>query len=292
MTTSFVRNLPPDRHVVIAGPTASGKSALALRIAQTQGGTVVNADALQVWSCWQILTARPDATDLAQAPHALYGHVAPGCHYSAGEWLSEVSRISGRLIVVGGTGLYLNALTRGLAEIPPTPAEIRAAGDAMMRMPQGLARMVAQLDPATRARIDLNNSARVQRAWEVLQTTGKGIVTWQQHTPPPLIDSARACMVVLESDRDWLATRIERRFHRMMDQGALDEVRANLPRWDQGALWARAIGASELVEHLQGRISLETAIDRAIAATRQYAKAQRTFFRGRMRDWPRLRVDA
>ena len=280
--------IDPDRHVVIAGPTASGKSALALRIAEAQGGTVVNADALQVWSCWRVLTARPPAEDEARAPHALYGHVAPGLAYSVGEWLSEVAVLPGRLIVVGGTGLYLNALTRGLAAIPPTPPDIRAEADRLRATPEGLARLIAGLDPQTAGRIDLQNPIRVQRAWEVLQATGRGIAAWQAETPAPLIAPQEAHLLVLQADRDWLAERIARRFHQMLDQGALDEVRAMLPVWDTSALWAKAIGAPELIAHLQGRDSLGQAVEKAIIATRQYAKAQRSFFRGRMRDWQQI----
>lgn len=145
--------------------------------------------------------------------------------------------------------------------------------------------MVAALDAPTRARIDLQNPVRVQRAWEVLTATGRGIVSWQAETPPPLIAPDTARLLVLQSDRDWLARRIARRFHLMMEQGALDEVRAMLPLWDPDALWAKAIGAPELVAHLQGQATLDQAIERAIIASRQYAKAQRSFFRGRMRGW-------
>lgn len=281
----LIARLDPQRHVLIAGPTASGKSALALQIAEMQGGTVVNADALQVWSCWRVLTARPDAAEEARAPHALYGHVAPGRAWSVGAWLAEVAGLRGRLIVTGGTGLYLNALSRGLAVIPPTPPEIRAEADLMTRSPDGLARMIAGLDPETRARIDLRNPVRVQRAWEVLQATGRGITAWQAETPPPLIGPEAAHRLVLNPGRDWLADRIERRFHLMMQQGALEEVRAILPIWDPAALWAKAIGAPELVSHLRGERSLDEAVQQAVIATRQYAKAQRSFFRGRMRDW-------
>ncbi|CAM3019862.1 tRNA dimethylallyltransferase [Paracoccus aminovorans] len=281
----LIATLDPGRHVLIAGPTASGKSALALQIAEAQGGTVVNADALQVWSCWRVLTARPDPAETTRAPHALYGHVAPGRSYSVGEWLAEVAALPGRLIVTGGTGLYLNALTRGLAAIPPTPPEIRAQADLLNRSPEGLARMIAELDPRSRSRIDLKNPVRVQRAWEVLTATGRGIADWQAETPPPLIAPGAAHRLVLNPDRDRLADRIALRFQAMMDQGALDEVRRMLPQWDPGALWAKAIGAPELVAHLRGARSLEQAVQQAIVATRQYAKAQRSFFRGRMRDW-------
>lgn len=281
---SLPTGIDPERHVVIAGPTASGKSALAMRIAQEQGGTVVNADALQIWSCWRVLTARPPVADETLVPHALYGHVTPERAYSVGDWLADVAGLRGRLIVTGGTGLYLGALTRGLAVIPPVPAAIRAQGDAILAG-GGLERMVAGLDPATRAAIDLRNPARVQRAWEVLRATGRGIVEWQAETPAPLIPPSGATRLVLVSDRDWLAGRIKRRFAGMLEQGALDEVRAMLPHWAPNRQWARAIGAPELAAYLQGRMSLDEAEEKAVIATRQYAKSQRIWFRNRMRDW-------
>ena len=278
--------IDPMRHLLIAGPTASGKSALALAVAQAQGGLIVNADALQVWSCWRVLTARPSADEEDAAPHALYGHVERGTPYSVGDWLRDVADLlDRRLIVVGGTGLYLTALTQGLAPVPPTPAAIRAEGDARLAAEGGLDRMVADLDPATRARIDTLNPARVQRAWEVLTATGRGLADWQADTPPPLIAPAAAQRVLVTADRDWLADRIAHRFHLMMQQGAVDEVRAMLPRWDPAQQWARAIGAPDLVAYLRGEIDLPSAAERAIIATRQYAKAQRIWFRGRMKDW-------
>ena len=274
-----------SRHLVIAGPTASGKSALALAVAQAQGGTVVNADALQVWSCWRVLTARPSAAEEALAPHALYGHVAPGAAYSVGDWLRQVAALRGRLIVVGGTGLYLTALTRGLAQIPATPPEIRARADARLAEPGGLSGLVAELDAESAAGIDLQNPARVQRAWEVLTATGRGIAAWQAETPPPLMPPATCQRIVITRDRDWLADRIAQRFHAMLAQGALDEARAMQPQWSPAAQWARAIGAPELMAHLQGGLTLAQATERAIIASRQYAKSQRIWFRGRMRDW-------
>ena len=272
---------------LIAGPTASGKSALALRIAQAIGGAVVNADALQVWSCWRVLTARPTPADEAAAPHRLYGHVPPDRGYSVGDWLSEMAALVAggeRLVVAGGTGLYLTALTRGLAVVPPVPPDIRARADAWLAS-GGLDAMVAALDPRTAAGIDLRNPARVQRAWEVLAATGRGLADWQAETPPPLIADKDAARLVIQADRDRLAARIAARFDAMLDKGALDEVRAMRPLWTPGAQWARAIGAADLVDHLDGRISLPAARDRAVIATRQYAKSQRIWFRGRMRDW-------
>ena len=285
---AVIDGLDPLRPVLIAGPTAAGKSALALAIARAQGGVIVNADALQVWSCWRVMTARPSPEDEAAAPHALYGHVAPERSYSVGAWLAEVAAIQAngaRLIVAGGTGLYLTALTSGLAVIPPVGAEWRAEADRLRLAPGGLARMVADLDARTAAGLDLANPMRVQRAWEVLRATGRGLADWQAETPPPLIPPAAAARLVLVADRDRLAARIARRFDLMLEAGALDEVRANLPRWQPEALWAKAIGAAELVAHLQGRLTLAGAREAAVIATRQYAKAQRSWFRNRMRDW-------
>lgn len=289
----LVAGIDPARPVLIAGPTASGKSALALRIAQATGGAVVNADALQIWSCWRVLTARPSAEDEAMAPHLLYGHVAPDRAYSVGDWLAEVGLLlaSGTpLVIAGGTGLYLSALTRGLAVIPPVPAAIRARGDAWLAREGGLAEMVAALDPRTRAGLDLRNPARVQRAWEVLEATGRGLAEWQAETPPPLIDPRSAQRLVLHMDRDRLAHRIAQRFDAMLAQGALDEVRRMLPVWDPRAQWARAIGAAELAGHLRGLATLDDAREQAVIATRQYAKSQRTWFRNRMRDWTPVKV--
>ena len=278
--------IDPRRHLVIAGPTASGKSALALAVAQSQGGLIVNADALQIWSCWRVLTARPSAQDEAAAPHALYGHVSPCQSYSVGDWLRDVEGLlDQRLIVVGGTGLYLSALTRGLAYIPPIPPEIRIAGDALLTAPDGLQRMLTDLDETTRQRIDRQNPARVQRAWEVLKATGRGLSGWQADTPPPLIAPSECQRLVLQADRNWLAERIALRFHTMIGKGAMAEVERMLPEWRPEKQWARAIGAPELVACLRGEFDLYHAVERAIIATRQYAKSQRIWFRNRMKDW-------
>ncbi|MGL4280936.1 MAG: tRNA (adenosine(37)-N6)-dimethylallyltransferase MiaA [Albidovulum sp.] len=283
----ILQDLSPDLPALIAGPTASGKSALALEIASRQGGVIVNADALQVWRPWRILTARPTAEEEARAPHRLYGHVAPGADYSVGHWLREVApllRGPERVIITGGTGLYLTALTEGLAEIPPVPPEVRAEADRRMAT-EGPAAMLAELDLATAARIDRQNPARIQRAWEVSRATGRGLATWQDSTAAPLLPLDRAQPIVLMPDRDWLARRIDTRFDRMLAEGALDEVRRVLPFWDPAALWAKAIGAPELVAHLRGDMTLDAAREAAQAASRQYAKRQRTWFRSRMKAW-------
>jgi tRNA dimethylallyltransferase len=283
----------PERPILLAGPTASGKSALALQVALAQGRAVVNADALQVHDTWSVLTARPQAGDLAQAKHLLYGHVPRGEGYSVGHWLREVApllRQSPAPVIVGGTGLYLSALTEGLAEIPATPSEVRARADATLAE-GGIAALLAALDPETIARIDTRNPARVQRAWEVLQATGRGLAAWQARTGPPLLPAKSAECWLLMPERDALNHRIATRFDAMLRQGALDEARAALPHWPSTAgtatapLWTRAIGATELIAHLQGHISLDDARSAATLATRRYAKRQRTWFSNRMRSW-------
>lgn len=287
----FMENIDPKKPVVIAGPTGAGKSALALRLAERQGGIIVNADALQVWGTWRILSARPTAAEEARAPHRLYGHLAAGADYSVGHWLREVAPLlqgPERPIIVGGTGLYLSALTEGLAEIPPVPAEIRGEADARLSA-EGPEALLAEIDAETASRIDRRNPARVQRAWEVARATGRGLAAWQDETGAPLLPAARATLVVLDAERDWLAGRIDRRFEAMLRDGALDEVRAALADWDPKALWARAIGAPELVAYLRGEATLAEAVSAAQASSRQYAKRQRSWFRGRMRGWTWLR---
>ncbi|PRY26640.1 tRNA dimethylallyltransferase [Aliiruegeria haliotis] len=278
-----LKDIPPDRPVLIAGPTASGKSALALRIAETQGGVIVNADALQVFANWRVLTARPSVEEEARAPHRLYGHVAPRQGYSVGHWLREVAPMldgQNRAIIVGGTGLYFTALTRGLVEIPEIPSHIRAEADAATHET-----MLQDLDTATRDRIDTANPARVQRGWEVLRATGRGLADWQDDTPPPLLPLARATPLVVDAPKEWLTPRIERRFDQMLEDGALEEARANLADWDPSLPSSRAIGGPELIAHLRGDITLDEARTAAQIATRQYAKRQRTWFRAQMKDW-------
>lgn len=283
------RDLDPERPVLIAGPTASGKSALALEIAERDGGVVVNADAIQVFGNWRVLTARPAPGDEARVPHRLYGHVDRTAEYSVGHWLREIAPILAdeRPIIVGGTGLYFTALTEGLADIPPTPAAVRARADGI-RADGGLDRMIAALDPATRDRIDLRNPMRVQRAWEVLESTGRGLADWQDATPPPLLPLERAQTILIDAPKDWLNARIARRFDAMLSEGALDEARAELPLWDPALQSAKAIGAPELIAHLQGALSLDAARAAATIATRQFAKRQRTWFRARMKLWHRI----
>ncbi|MGR3486140.1 MAG: tRNA (adenosine(37)-N6)-dimethylallyltransferase MiaA [Paracoccaceae bacterium] len=278
--------IPPDRPVLIAGCTGSGKSGLALRIAQDAGGVIVNADAMQVYAGMRVLTARPGPEEEARAPHALYGHVPFTARHSTGDWLREAAQLVGgraRPIFVGGSGLLFDALTRGLAAIPATPAPVRARGDAM-----ALDEMLAALDPVTSARIDTANRARVQRAWEVAEATGRGLAAWQDDTPAPALPLSQATALVVERPLPELLSRLEDRLDAMLAGGAVAEVAALRPVWDPTLPAARAIGAAEILGHLEGRWPLEEARARILVATRAYAKRQRTWMRNRMRGWTRI----
>ncbi len=287
-----ISDINPQKPVLIAGPTASGKSALALQLAETQGGVIVNADALQVYANWRVLSARPGAKDEARAPHHLYGHVAFDAPYSVGHWLRDVAALqdSGqRMIIVGGTGLYFSALTDGLAEIPAIPSDVRAQADAL-RSNGAIEQMLEALDAQTRARIDTLNPMRVQRAWEVQCATGRSLADWQDETPAPHLPLDEATPLLLNADKDWLNTRIARRFDQMLEHGALDEARDNLEHWDPDLPSSKAIGAPELIAYSRGETTLDAAREAATIATRQFAKRQRTWFRARMKAW--TRVDA
>ena len=286
------------RPLILAGPTASGKSALALAAAERDGGRIINADALQVYGCWRILTARPDAAAEARAPHRLYGHVAMDAPHSVGEWLRAAAReiaaaraAGARPIIVGGTGLYLHALLSGLAAAPPTPPALRAQSQALIdggRLDVLLDRL-ARDDPETHARIDRKNPMRVQRAWEVLEATGRPISAWRRATPPPALRSRDADLIVVDPEKSLLNRRIESRFYMMVEGGALDEVARFLAAGgDLAKPSGRALGAAELAAHLDGRLGLDDAIRAAVVATRRYAKRQRTWFRNRFAGWRRI----
>ena len=285
MISDLIATFSRERPVLIAGPTASGKSALALAIAEAQGGVIVNADASQVYDCWRVLTARPSPQEEARAPHALYGHLPYDAPYSTGHWLRDIAPLltADRPIIVGGTGLYFSALTEGLADIPATPAELRARADTL-----SLAALVRDIDPETAARIDMANRARVQRAWEVQQATGRSLVHWQNNTSPPLLAKGHYTGIVMDSPKDWLTPRIEHRFDQMLSGGGLEEARAMQDRFDPSLPSCRAIGVAEAMAVLDGQMTHAQAVETASIATRRYAKRQRTWFRSRMPDWQRV----
>ena len=283
----LILSLNEARPILIAGATASGKSALAIKIAKKLGGVIINADAMQVYEGWKILTARPTKQDQRNVSHLLYGHVDNKEAYSVGDWLRQVTPLldgNHRPIIVGGTGLYFRALTEGLANIPKIPEKYKKKYSELIQNGKMLD-MVADFDEATRSKIDLQNPVRVARAWEVLQATGKSIVSWQADTPPPILNINKCDAILMHSSTHWLNERIKIRFEAMLDNGVLEEITENSQSWDPQLQSSQAIGATQLIEYNLGRISIEKATELAVIASRQYAKRQRTWFRKRMENW-------
>lgn len=284
------------RAVLIAGPTASGKSALALELAEQFGGVIVNADSMQVYRDLRIITARPTPEEEVRTTHRLYGFVDAAENYSVGRWCRDVeealkeARSQGRMpILVGGTGLYFKALTTGLAAVPPIPADIRAEVRSRLQREGSPALHVelARLDPATAKRVTINDRSRIARALEVVLATGRPLSDWHIEGLPPLIDSKRVAKVFISCERKELVHRIERRFAAMLKSGALEEVRRLAARGLDPSLPAmKAHGVPWLIRHLDGEISLEEAEAGAVMDTRRYAKRQLTWFRNQMQDWP------
>ncbi len=284
--------------VLIAGPTASGKSALASRLAADLGGVVVNTDSMQIYAGLAILTARPTAAEVARLPHRLYGHVDPARPFSVADWLADVERVlaeiraAGRLpIFVGGTGLYFEALTHGLAPVPEITGAVRAhwRAEAERIGAAGLHAELAGRDPRMAARLRPTDTQRLTRALEVIEATGRSLATWQSapHSAP-LVPPETAVRLVLEPERAMLHGRIAARFRAMVEDGAIEEAAAFVARGLAPEMPAmRAIGVAALTEVAAGRTSLEAGIERSIVETRQYAKRQSTWFRGRMGDWLR-----
>lgn len=277
------------RAILIAGPTASGKSALALELARKAGGVIVNADSMQVYGVLDLLTARPGLAELEAVPHHLYGHVPPSVRYSVGAWTRDVaSLLSGgalegrRPVIVGGTGLYFRALLGGLSQMPEIPPEVRERWREQLDAdgPQALHRVLSERDPAAAGRLSPADGQRIVRALEILDVTGRSILEWRGEPGTPLVDPASAERIVLDPERSELARRIDERFDRMMAQGAVEEVRRLLALDLPPALPAmKAIGVRGIAAMLAGEIDAEEAVMRAKAATRQYAKRQLTWFR-------------
>jgi tRNA dimethylallyltransferase len=284
----------PDA-ILIAGPTASGKSALALALAEGVGGIVINADSMQVYRDLRIITARPTPQEEARLPHRLYGHVDAAENYSVGRWLTDAqialgeARAAGRLaIVTGGTGLYFKALTQGLSAVPPIPAEIRTTVRARLEA-DGAPALHAELsrrDAAAAQRIRVADGVRIVRALEVIEATGRSLIDWHRDGMKPMIAPQRTTKIFLDVPRDELYRRIDWRFDEMMAAGALEEVRVLAARGLDPLLPAmKAHGVPWLRRHLEGEISLAEAVVQGKRDTRHYAKRQATWFRHQLPDW-------
>ncbi|CAN5148001.1 tRNA (adenosine(37)-N6)-dimethylallyltransferase MiaA [soil metagenome] len=281
----------PKRAVLIAGPTASGKSALALKIACEEGGVVINADAMQVYGDLRILTARPSLADEAAVPHRLYGHVDGADSYSVARWLGDARRemraawaFDRVAIIVGGTGLYFRALEQGLADIPAIPDAVRRK----WREWQGdLHAELLTRDPQAAARLKPGDRQRLMRALEVVEATGKPLGAWQTAAASSaVLAGATVRRLAVEADRALLHARADARLAEMFDSGAAEEVRSLAARRLDPALPVmKAIGVPELASHLRGEISLAEALAAAQTATRQYIKRQFTWSRNQMADW-------
>lgn len=283
--------------MLIAGPTASGKSALALKRAQASGGVIINADSMQVYDTLRVVTARPDVEDEALAEHRLYGSVPAAERFSTGQWTRAVEAVladvdpAREAIFVGGTGLYFTALTDGIAEVPEISADLTFAVQREIEALDEPARMalLSAEDPETARRLKVADPQRVTRALAVKRATGRALSSFQGEQRPGLLVDWAIERMVLSPDRDVLRERIAHRFAAMFDNGAVEEVEAlRAQELDPSLPAMKAIGVREISDWLDGAHGRDEAITLATIATHQYAKRQRTWFRNRMGDWPRL----
>jgi tRNA dimethylallyltransferase len=282
---------PREQHsaILIAGPTASGKSALALRLARERGGVVINADAMQVYRELRILTARPTEEELMQAPHSLYGHVSGRHAYSVAQWLKDATvsieqawNAGAMPILVGGTGMYFKALEEGLAETPEIPPDVREKWRAF---DGDIHNELALRDPHGAKRFNRNDRQRIARALEVIEATGQPLHVWQEQAKSQaLLRDCRIERVLVDVPREELYGRAEARFDQMMRDGALAEVQA-VREWNDELPMMKAIGVPELRGYLQGSLPIDTAIADAKTATRNYIKRQLTWWRGQGVHW-------
>ncbi|MFK4823497.1 tRNA (adenosine(37)-N6)-dimethylallyltransferase MiaA [Paenochrobactrum sp. BZR 588] len=288
--------------ILIAGATASGKSALALKLAKEHGGFIVNTDSMQVYDVLDRLTARPPEEDLAKAQHYLYGHVPPSVTYSTGKWLDDVKSLlarpenQGRVpVFVGGTGLYFRALVGGLSQIPDVPDDIRQYWRSRMEDEgaENLHKILSEIDPEMAASLMPADGQRILRSLEIIKATGKSLLYWQKQTGQALVDEKAAQKFVVTQERPVLRERIADRFALMWDGGAQDEVAKLMAlQLDPSLPAMKAIGVREIADYQAGHLSRECAIELAVTATRQYAKRQSTWFRNQLDEsWKIYRPD-
>jgi tRNA dimethylallyltransferase len=288
--------------VLIAGPTASGKSAFALALAQKTGGTIINADSMQVYRDLKVITARPTPEEEAIVPHRLYGHVDAAVNFSAGAWVAEAAtvlaeaRAQRRLpIFVGGSGLYFKALTRGLSAVPPIPPDLREGVRARLERDgvEALHAELARRDPATAERLKSRDRTRIARALEVVEATGRSLSDWHRDGLPPLLPAGTFNALFLEPEREQLYARIDARFDAMLRAGALEEVaRLAARNLDPQLPAMKAHGVPALIAHLKGEITLEAAATIGRADTRHYAKRQFTWFRHQLPEFSWVKPEA
>jgi len=281
--------------ILIAGPTAGGKSAVAMALADKIGGTIINADSMQVYRELRLLTARPSVEDEAAIPHRLYGFIPIVQAYSVGHWLEDVAREieavrgDGRIpILIGGTGLYFKALLEGLAPVPDIPDSVRDRwrAEAKRLGANDLHGLLAERDPEMAERLKLGDTQRIVRALEVIEATGRSLSEWQDMPAKPVLESESARKVVIAPDRETLYGRIDARVDRMMEQGALQEVAALIDlKLDPGLPAMRALGVEALMAHFAGEMEKEEAISGFKTESRRYAKRQMTWLRGNMMSW-------
>ena len=288
--------------VLIAGPTASGKSALALALAQQTGGVVINTDSMQVYRDLRVLTARPTVEEEAVVPHRLYGHVDASINFSAGAWVSDAAktldeaRVQNRLpIFVGGSGLYFKALTRGLSAVPAIPIEIRDSVRARLER-DGVEALHAELsrrDPVSAERLKVRDRSRIARALEVVEATGRSLNDWHCEGLPPLLPPGEFSALFLSPEREVLYARIDARFDAMLKAGALKEIERLAARKLDALLPAmKAHGVPALIRHLAGELTLEEAGMIGRADTRHYAKRQFTWFRHQLPEFEWMTPEA
>ena len=285
-----------QRALLIAGPTASGKTAMAIARSADEKSLIINTDSMQVYDVLNIISARPNSEELAQAPHKMYGYVPPATRFSTGAWLRDVEALIQqegadyqKLIFVGGTGLYFDALINGFAQIPEIPNEVVQQVEEVIQPldSHGRAKLLAEKDPEMAKRLQAPDPQRVARAISVIEATNKSLAQWQDEpNEPSVLEGFEIEKIVLNPERDVLRERIALRFKLMMQAGAIEEVEAiNALKLDPTLPAMRAIGVPEISAYLRGEMDLEEATEKSIIATHQYAKRQRTWFRNRLIDW-------